>query len=271
MKVQFAQRLLATKGGTIAVSGLAAVLAAIVFVAYLQRYRTSLKSSAAPVTVLEAKNFIEKGTPGNIVGTQDLFLKTTTPKGEVAEGAITDPNSLRGLVATDDIYPGEQLVLSDFSTVSPDAVVNKITADERAMSVPLDSAHGMVGNIHPGDHVDVYGAFNVRRLNPDGSVDPDSAERPVVKLIVEDVTVLASPSEAKAGFGAGAADKSNITLKVDDQQAAQIAFSTENGKVWVFLRPKTGASPSAPDIVTLETVLFGVKPVAAVRSFGARP
>jgi Flp pilus assembly protein CpaB len=93
----------------------------------------------------------------------------------------------------------------------------------------------------------------------------------VVKLIVEDVTVLASPSEAKAGFGAGAADKSNITLKVSDQQAAQIAFSTENGKVWVFLRPKTGAEPSAPDLVTLETVLFGVKPVAAVRSFGARP
>jgi hypothetical protein len=41
--------------------------------------------------------------------------------------------------------------------------------------------------------------------------------------------------------------------------------------VWVFLRPKTGAEPSAPDIVTLETVLFGVEPVAAVRSFGARP
>ena len=58
--MQFAQRLLATRGGTIAVSGVAAVLAAIVFVAYLQRYRTSLKSASAPVTVLEAKNFIEK-------------------------------------------------------------------------------------------------------------------------------------------------------------------------------------------------------------------
>jgi len=269
--VQFAQRLLATRGGTIAVSGLAAVLAAIVFVAYLQRYRTSLKSSSAPVTVLEAKNFIEKGTPGNIVGTQDLFQKTTTPKAEVAEGAITDPNSLRGLVATDDIYPGEQLTLSDFSTVSPDAVVNKITADQRAMSVPLDSAHGMVGNIHPGDHVDVYGAFNVRRLNHDGTVDPESAERPVLKLIVEDVPVLAAPTEQKTGFGASAGDKSNVTLRVSDQQAAEIAFSSENGKLWIVLRPKAGAEPSAPDVVTLETILFGVKPVTAIRSFGAKP
>jgi pilus assembly protein CpaB len=271
MKVQFAQRLLATRGGTIAVSALAAVLAAVVFVAYLSRYRTSLKSSSEPVTVLEAKSLIEKGTPGNIVGTQDLFQKTTTPKGEVQEGAISDPDSLRGLVAVDDIYPGEQLTLSDFTTVPADAIVNKIAGEERAISVPLDSAHGMVGSIDPGDHIDVYGAFNVRRLNRDGSVDPNSAERPVLKLLVEDVTVLTAPEDAKKGFGAGAAEKTNITLKVTDQQAADIAFATENGKVWIFLRPKTGAAPSAPDIVTLETVLFGVKSVAAVRSFGGKP
>jgi Flp pilus assembly protein CpaB len=139
------------------------------------------------------------------------------------------------------------------------------------MAVALDAAHGNIGNIHPGDHVDVYGAFNVRRLNPDGSVDPDSAERPVVKLLVEDITVLSAPTEARGGFGAGATDRSNVTLRVSDEQAAHIAFATENGKVWVVLRPSAGAEPSAPDIVTLETVLFGVKPIAAVRSFGAKP
>jgi Flp pilus assembly protein CpaB len=271
MKVQFAQRVLATRGGSIAVSGLAAVLAAVVFVVYLQRYRLSLKSSSAPVTVLVAKNFIEKGTPGNIVGTEDLFQITTTPKSELKEGAISDPDSLRGRVAADDIYPGEQLTVADFTSISPDAVVNKITADQRAISVPLDSAHGMIGSVHPGDRVDVFAAFNVRRLKRDGSVDPDSPERPVLKLIVEDVPVLAAPGETKSGFGAGSADKSNVTLRVSDQDAARIAFSSENGKLWVILRPKAGAEPTAPDLVTLETVLFGVKPVAAVRSFGARP
>lgn len=271
MKVEFAQRLLATKGGTIAVSGLAAVLAAVVFVVYLQRYRTSLQSSSAPATVLVAKNFIEKGTPGNIVGSDDLFQISSTPKSELKEGAISDPDSLRGRVAVDDIYPGEQLTVGDFTTISPDAVVNKITGDQRAISVPLDSAHGMIGDIHPGDHVDVYGAFNVRRLNRDGTVDPESAERPVLKLIVEDVPVLAAPTEQKTGFGASAGDKSNVTLRVSDQQAGQIAFSSENGKVWIVLRPKAGAEPSAPDLVTLETVLFGVKPVTVIRSFGAQP
>jgi Flp pilus assembly protein CpaB len=268
--VQFAQRLLATRGGTIAVSALAAVLAAVVFIVYLSRYRTSLQSSAQPATVLVAKSYIEQGTPGSVVGTEDLFQITETPKSELKDGAISDPDSLRGLVAATDILPGEQLTVSDFTAISPDAVVNKISGEQRAMAVALDAAHGNIGNIQAGDHVDVYGAFNVRRLLPDGSVDPDSAERPVVKLIVEDVTVLDAPAEAKTGFGASAADKSNVTLRVSDEQAAHIAFASENGKVWVVLRPKAGAAPSAPDIVTLETVLFGVKPIAAVKSFGAK-
>jgi pilus assembly protein CpaB len=221
--------------------------------------------------VLVAKSFIEEGTPGNVVGTQDLFQITETPKSELKEGAISDPDSLRGRVAAADIFPGEQLTVADFTAISPDAVVNRIAGDQRAMAVSLDSAHGNIGNIAPGDHVDVYGAFNVRRLNPDGSVDPNSAERPVVKLIVEDVTVLDAPAESSSGFGAGATDKSNVTLRLSDEQASHIAFATENGKVWIVLRPTAGAEPSEPDLVTLETVLFGVKPIAAVKSFGATP
>jgi Flp pilus assembly protein CpaB len=268
--VQFAQRLLATRGGTIAVSALAAVLAAVVFLVYLSRYRTSLQSSSKPASVLVAKSFIEQGTPGSVVGTEDLFQISSTPKSELEEGAITDPDSLRGRVAATDIFPGEQLTISDFTSIAPDAVVNKISGEQRAMAVSLDSAHGNIGNIHVGDQVDVYGAFNVRRLLPDGTVDPNAAERSVVKLIVEDITVLNAPTEARAGFGAGAADKSNVTLRVTDEEAAKIAFSSENGKVWVVLRPAAGAEPSAPDLVTLETILFGYKPVAVVRSFGGK-
>jgi Flp pilus assembly protein CpaB len=63
---------------------------------------------------------------------------------------------------------------------------------------------------------------------------------------------------------------SQTTLRVTDQQAAEIAFAVENGKVWLSLRPSTNAQPTYPDLVTLETILFDFKPVAAMRSFGAR-
>ena len=268
--MQFAHRLLSTRGGTVAVAVVGALLAAAVVVAYLHRYRSTVNESSAPMTVLVAKDFIEKGTPGNVVGSEGLFQTASTPKDDLKEGAISDPDSLGGLVATTDIYPGQQLTVSDFGPTPADALTNEIAGEERAISMALDSAHGMIGNVRAGDRVDVYGAFNVRRLRPDGTVDPDAVERPVLKLLVEDVLVLDSPEGSKAGFGAGAQQTSNLTVRVNHDQAAKLAFSSENGKVWIVLRPRTGASPTPPDIVTLETVLFGVEPVAATESCGGR-
>ncbi|MDQ3857315.1 MAG: Flp pilus assembly protein CpaB [Actinomycetota bacterium] len=267
--MQFAQRLLATRGGTIALSGVAAVLAAVVLLAYLHRYRESIGESSQPMTVLVAKDVIEKGTPGAAVGSNDLFQVATTPRSEVKEGAITDPASLRGKVAIDDIYPGQQLTLADFSATGADALGNQISEDERAISVPIDAAHGMVGNVQAGDHVDLFAGLTVKRLRPDGTPDPDAEERPVVKLLVEDVLVLDAPSE-KGSVGAGGQQIANVTLRVPDEDAAKVAFAADNGKVWIVLRPRTGATQSAPDIVSVETVLFGAKPVAVARSFGAR-
>ena len=190
--MQLAHKLLSTRGGTVAVAAVGALLAAAVFLGYLHRYRSTVNESTAPMTVLVAKDFIEKGTPGNVVGSEGFFQTASTPKDDLKEGAISDPDSLRGLVAKNDIYPGQQLTIADFGPTPADALTNEIAGDERAISMALDSAHGMIGNVRAGDRVDVYGAFNVRRLRPDGTVDPDAVERPVLKLLVEDVLVLDS-------------------------------------------------------------------------------
>ena len=54
--MQFAHRLLSTRGGTVAVAVVGALLAAAVFVAYLHRYRSTVNESSAPMTVLVAKD-----------------------------------------------------------------------------------------------------------------------------------------------------------------------------------------------------------------------
>jgi Flp pilus assembly protein CpaB len=264
--VELAQRLLSTRRGTIAVSAVAAVLSAAVLLAYLHRYRESVGASSEPASVLVAKDVIEKGTPGNVIGAEDLFQVTTTPRSELKEGAITDPGLLRGKVAADDIYPGEQLTIGDFTSAGADALGNRLGADQRAISVPIDQAHGMIGDLAAGDHVDVFAGFNVKRLRADGTPDPDAEERPVLRLLVEDVVVLAAPDEA-GGVGGGA-QTSDVTLRVSAADAARIAFAADNGKVWIVLRPRTSAEATRPDLVTVETVLFGVKPITAIRSFG---
>lgn len=266
--MQMAQRMLSTRGGTIAIGLFAAVLAAVILVSYLHRYRSSLNEAAQPMTVLVAKSLIEKGTPGNVIGSQDLFQVTNVPRDELKEGAIADPASLKGRVTLDDIFPGQQLTAADFSASTSDALGTRIAAEERAITLPIDSAHGMIGNVQTGDRVDVFAGFNVKKLQADGTPDPDAAERAVLKLVVEDVAVLSVPSTGTAGLGASQNQTSNLALKVTDAQAAQLAFASDNGKVWIVLRPRTGATPTTPDIVTVETLLFGVRPQAVTRGFG---
>lgn len=266
--MQLAQKMLSTRGGTIAISAVAALVAAAIILAYLHRYRESVGTATQPMTVLVAKDLIEKGTPGNVVGSDGLFQAVETPRSEVKEGAITDPAALRGTVAADDVYPGEQLTAGAFSGAGADTIAARISAEQRAMAVPIDNAHGMVGNVRAGDHVDVYAGFNVRKVLPSGSPDPNAIDRPVLKLIVEDVVVLEAPKGATAGVGG--AQSVPITLRMTEKDAADVAFSSDNGLIWIVLRPPAGAEPTTPDIVTLETVLFGVKPIAAERSLGAR-
>jgi Flp pilus assembly protein CpaB len=267
--MQLAHKLLSTRGGTIALAVAAAALSAVVLLAYLNRYRDSVAASAQPVSVLVAKSLIEKGTPGSVVGRQELFQATELPQDKVKEGAITDPAALSSQVAAADIYPGQQLTTAEFSATDAGALGTKLADDQRAVSVPLDGAHGMIGNIRAGDRVDVMAGFNVVPIAPSGAPLDDGRERPILRTVMEDILVLDAPA-AEAGGATGDTTTGNVTLRMTDREATKIAFAADNGKVWLVLRPRTGGRPTTTDVVTLETLLLGVKPVTALRSFGGR-
>ena len=73
------------------------------------------------------------------------------------------------MVTTHDLVRGQQLTTADFAKPS-DPVMSKLGAGDRAMTIPLDSAHGMIGNVQAGDHVDVLAGFEVQ---PDGATRRD--------------------------------------------------------------------------------------------------
>jgi pilus assembly protein CpaB len=251
--MQFAQKLMATRGGTIALGALAAFLAAGVFLLYLKRYRASINDASKPMPVLVAKGVIETGTPGDVIGAQELFQPSTTPKSELKEGAISDPSLLRGKIATEDVFPGEQLTAAAFAAAPPNAAVTKLTAYERGIAIPLDAAHGMIGQVRTGDRVDVLAGFN----KEEGGIGS-----PFLRVLVQDVLVLEAPEAAKAaGPAAGDNAKKSVVLRMRDEEAARVAFAVDNGEVWVLLRPKAGVQENRPALVTLETMLLGAKPM----------
>jgi Flp pilus assembly protein CpaB len=264
--MEFAQRLISTRRGSLYVAAVAALIAGVAILAYLNRYRENLQAGATPMTVLIARQTIPKGTPGSVVASKGLLTATTIRESQLREGAFSDPASLTGRVATREIFEGSQLTAADFSATST-ALAGTLTDRERIISIPLDGAHGLIGQVEEGNRVDVYAGFNLNQLRPDGTPVNSGAARPVLKMILANVQVI----QIGANSAGIATRGTNISLRVNDQQAAELAFASDNGKVWLSLRPSAGAKSTKPSIVTAETLLLGVRPVTVLRSLGGRP
>jgi pilus assembly protein CpaB len=203
--------------------------------------------------VLVAKSVIEKGTPGDVIGAEEMFQPSTTPKSELKEGAISDPSLLRGKIATDDVFPGEQLTAAAFAAAPPNAAVTKIKGYERGIAVPVDAARGMIGHIRTGDRVDVIAGFNRQQ---------GGMANPFLRVLVQDVLVLDAPAAVQgAAVAAGANTQKTVVLRMTDEQAARVAFARDNGEIWIVLRPRAGVQQSKPSLVTAQTMLLGTKPM----------
>ena len=106
-------KLFTTRQGTILLGVIAAVIAAIALLVYLNHYRNSV--TQPPLKVLVAVKTIPKGTSGDVLAKATGFYEVAQiPKGQVESGAITDSSTLTGKVALQDISPNSQLTASQF-------------------------------------------------------------------------------------------------------------------------------------------------------------
>jgi Flp pilus assembly protein CpaB len=234
-------KLFTTRRGTIVLGVVAAVLAAIVLLVYLNQYRNSVNGSGQVLQVLVAKSLIQKGTPGDVVGSTDLYQVGKIPKNQVKSGAFVDPKTLTGKVATADIYPGQQLTSSDFVAANAQALTQRLSRDQRAVVIALDSPAAVGGQIQPGDHVDVWVAFNAQGAG--------GISRPIVRLVMQNMYVLTAPP------GGG-----NITMRATPAQAGEFIYASQNAKVWLVLRPAVGSTESKPPVITSNDLL-GLTPL----------
>lgn len=242
--------LLATRRGTLLIAGVCAIVAALVLVFAINRYRQTVTSSNKQDTVLVASGLIQKGTSGTAIATSQLYSPTSIVEKHLSVGAISDAATLRGKVAVTDILPGQQLTAADFAVGS--GVANQLASNERAVEVQLDASHGLGGVLRAGDRVDVYGGFNVQQSGTGAA-----GGGPLMRLLVPGVLVLQS-SGTGGNVGGG---NTNVLLAVNENQAPAVAFAADNGKIWLALRPGNSQNPSAVP-TTLGAILAGIPPVA---------
>lgn len=226
-------KLLSTRRGTVTLGIGAAVLAAIVLLVYLNQYRNSVNSNAEAVSVLVAKSLIQKGTPGDVVGSTGMYQVTSLPKKELKAGAFIDPKTLTGKVAAADVYPGQQLTTADFVVGNAAALTQNLARNQRAVVIPLDNAAEVGGQILAGDHVDVWVAWNAQQAN--------GSSKPVVQLVLQNMYVM----NATGG---------SLTFRATSAQAGKLIFASQQAKVWLTLRPTVGATTKAPVITASDLV-----------------
>jgi Flp pilus assembly protein CpaB len=234
--------LLATRKGALTLALVCAVLAAGLLVFAMGRYKSSVATVTPQATVLVSTGEIQKGTSGETIAARKLFKSTPIVSTQVTAGALSDSASLAGTVAHTDILPGQQLTAADFTAVT--GVVGQLGPNQRAVSVSIDEAHGDTDVVSAGDRVDVYGAFTDRGV-------------PVLSLLIPDALVLkpaAGAPSTSPGAAATTTTGSSLVLAVSTAQAPLLAYTADNGKIWITLRPANATNP-VPGLTTLSSVL----------------
>ncbi len=238
-------RLFRNRSGAIIAGAVAAAIAIVLLYVYLHSYTSSVNSGKRPETVLIAQKLIPRGTSGTLIATQGLYLRTTVQKDELKVNAIQDPSALNDRVAAADIFPGQQLTQNDFTTESPNSVPYEITGPQRAIAVPVDAVHGLIGQVSAGSWVDVYVSVASGAQSATGSAGGGT----LVTLLQPQVYVLVAPG----------ADSSAAVLRVNSNDVSKFAYAADFEHLYLVLRPQVGATRTPKTTATLATLLAGVK------------
>jgi Flp pilus assembly protein CpaB len=217
-------KLFTTRQGTIFLGVIAAIIAAIALVVYLNHYRNSV--SPPPVSVLVAKKTIPQGTSGDILAKSTSFYEATQlPKDQVQTGAITDSSTLAGKVALKEIAPNSQLTADQFGAAS--GVQYQLGPNQRAVVVDLGSPQSVGGQIGAGSLVDVWVTSSAQASN--------GVSQPIAKLLFQNMYVLGI-------------NGANVTFRTTPRQAGQLIYASSNDVIWLVLRPTIGTTPKPPVI-----------------------
>ena len=224
-----------SRGWTLVLGIAAAALAAILLIAYLVQYRSSVNDSTAPTPVLVAKSLIPKGTSGTVIAEKQLFQAATLAKDDLKTGAISDPAYLNGRVTVADIFPGQQITTADVSAGLTDAIPTQLSGKQRAVSIPVGGHRGLVGYVASGDRVDVY--YQV------GSNDGT-----ILGLLAPNVLIMRAASSGGA-----------VIIRADAGLAQKLALASDTGTLWFLLRPAGNAKAPPKKSITSTELLAEIQ------------
>jgi len=223
-----------------------ALLAVLLTTFYVTNYKRHVQHGQAQVTVLQAAKDIPADTQGSDLLSGSWLTKASVPRRDVVPGAISNPEQLRGLIATEPIFAGEQVTARRFGTPSERGVRAQLKGTQRVVQVAGDANQLLAGTLRIGDHVDIVGGWGV---------DGDQGVN-VARVFVRDSLVLSAPVAPKSGGGLASGDTFAVQLRMSDAESQRFEWMLAHGKDWrLEIRPAADAATSPRWHDTSETLL----------------
>jgi pilus assembly protein CpaB len=198
--------------GVSAVLGLAAMIFAAQWLGQ--------KAALATKKVVVAAKDIQLGSPL----TEDMLKAVDWPSGSMPEGATSDVKQLEARVVKTTLQRGEAILESRLAPVGTKGGLSSIISNgKRAITVKVNEVIGVAGFALPGNLVDVM--VNTK----------DEAEKPVSKIVLEQVLVLAVAQEAGRDETKPKV-VSAVTLELTPEQAERLDLARSVGNLSLVLR-----------------------------------
>jgi Flp pilus assembly protein CpaB len=214
-----------------------AVLAALLTIFYVTNYKHSVQSGEELVPVYVAAGEISVGTSGSEVGDRNLLKAVEVARRNVVPGAISQPDQIEQLVASEKVYEGEQVTLNRFKPLGEQGVQAQLKGRLRAMQVPGSEHQLLLGTLQTGDRVDFV-----------GSLDCECNRMNITRVVLRDLLVLKAPlgADVESKLSARPDEAYSVLLAVSDAQSQKLFHVVKHGEWSLELRPVTDAADSKP-------------------------
>jgi Flp pilus assembly protein CpaB len=224
-----------------------AIVAALLTTFYVTNYKRNVQHGEEMVPVYVAAHDIPIGTSGADIVNRKLLAPESITRRSVVPGAISEPDQLGELVATEAIYAGEQISKRRFRTAGEQGIRARLKGNLRAVQVSGNQNQLLLGTLRSNDRVDVLGSVEL-----DGVQDPKGT-----RVFLRNILVLRPPSESKvtSKIASGPEGGYSAVLALTDAQAQKLWHVVVNGEWSLQLRPVAEAADSPESLETAPSVL----------------
>jgi Flp pilus assembly protein CpaB len=239
-----------------------AVLAALLTIFYVTNYKQSVQSGEELVPVYVAAGEISVGTSGSELGDRNLLKAVEVARRNVVPGAISEPDQIAQLVASEKVYEGEQVSLNRFKPLGEQGVQAQLKGRLRAIQLPGSEHQLLMGTLQTGDRVDFVGS-----VGGDGNSGSH-----VTRVVLRDLLVLRAPDDAgvESKLTARPDEAFSVLVAASDAQSQKLFHVFTHGDWSLALRPVTDAADSKPSAESDATVVLDGLNRRSVRRLGGR-